>query len=39
MKIISINISSPKTIIFNKKKLNTSIFKKPTEDEVIVGPL
>ena len=34
MKILSINISLPKKITFNKKILNTSIFKKPVNEKV-----
>ena len=34
MKILSINISLPKKITFNKKILNTSIFKKPVSEKV-----
>ena len=34
MKILSINISLPKKITFNKKILNTSIFKKPVYEKV-----
>ncbi len=36
MKILSINISPPKKIIFNKKILNTSIFKIPVNEKVNV---
>ena len=36
MKILSINISEPKKITFNGKELITSIYKKPTTDNVNV---
>ena len=34
MKILSINISLPKKILFNNKTLNTSIYKKPIDGKV-----
>ena len=36
MKVLSINISEPKKIIFNGKELITSIYKKPTEGSIEV---
>lgn len=36
MKVLSVNISPPKKIIFNEKTLNTSIFKKPINQKVNV---
>ena len=37
MKILSINISEPKKIVFNHKELVTSIYKKPIDSEVEVA--
>ena len=37
MKILSINVSEPKKIIFNSKTVYTSIFKKPLVDKVKVN--
>ena len=34
MKILSINISQPKKIVFNNKELVSSIYKKPVKGEV-----
>ena len=39
MKLLSINISEPKKIIFNGKELITSIYKMPVNKEVEVGQL
>ncbi len=39
MKLLSINISEPKKIIFNGKELITSIYKTPVNKEVEVGQL
>ena len=36
MKILSINVSLPKKIIFNEKSLNTSIFKKSVDHKVLI---
>ena len=36
MKILSINVSEPKKVIFNGKELITSIYKKPTTNEARV---
>ena len=37
MKILSINISLPKKILFNNKTLNTSIYKKPIDGKVSIS--
>jgi MOSC domain-containing protein YiiM len=39
MKIISINISKPKVVLYNGKELKTGIFKVPTCDEVTIETL
>ena len=36
MKILSINISEPKKVMFNGKELTTSIYKKPIEGSIEV---
>lgn len=37
MNILSVNISSPRTVLFNGKKITTGIFKTPVQHPVFVG--